>query len=130
MPHIDKYVDSKIPEGMSDANSLTFNGVDTNLLGACTDWIDVSTCHSLAFYVENKTGDTTVCKVGLEMSPDGNFNGGYHMVDGSMALITGEGHMHFHDIDSMSFVRLCVQTVQGGLSTSDFYMQAFRSNDD
>jgi len=113
MAHIERYINEPYP------------GIDTNTT-AVTAWVDVTTCESLAFYVEGKTGTNANHKIGIQMSPDGIFSGGFHMEDGSMSLITGEGHKHIANIDSMAYVRLAVQTVEGAASTCDLYLQVFR----
>jgi len=114
MAHITSYID------------IEYTDIDTNVVDSCTAWVDVTTCDALAFYIEGVTGNHTTHKIGLEMSPDGDFNGGYHMQDGSMELITGQGHKHLHDIESMKWVRLCVHTAEGSASTCNLYIQAFR----
>lgn len=126
--HLEVYVDSNKVLGMTQAQADSFDAVDTDTEDTATDWIDVSSCEFLAFYVDGDTGDHVFHKVGIQMSPDGIVNGGYHMQGGSMTLITGKGHGHLHDIESMSFIRLCVQTAEGSTSTSNFYLQAFRKD--
>lgn len=116
MAHIESYVNNKYTA--IDTDALTF-----------TEWVDVTTCDHISIYVEGKTGDHANHKIGIQMSPDGIFNGGFHMEDGGMVLITGAGHSHVHDVSSMEFVRLSVQTIEGATSTCDLYLQAFRHKD-
>lgn len=104
-------------------NNGYYAAQDTNNMTTVTAWVNVSDCEYVGFYVENKTGGKTTNKVGLQCSPDGIFNGGWH--DESNSLITGEGHM-FVDAMNMSWVRMAVHTVEGGISTSDFYLRPTR----
>jgi hypothetical protein len=101
-----------------------YPSVDTNT-SATTDWIDVSTCDKVSFYVEGKTGTHVTHKVGIQCSPDGVFNAGSHDEGGFPVFLTGEGHK-FIDSNNISFIRMFVETVEGGVSTCDLYLQGLR----
>ena len=99
-----------------------YTGIDTNIESE-TAWIDITTCKFISFYVEGKTGSHDTHKVGIQCSPNGTFNGGFH--NASSSLITGDGHTMI-DASNISHVRMAVDTVEGSTSTCDFYLQAFR----
>ncbi len=101
-----------------------YEDLDTDSTSTSTAWVDVTTCSFVSFYVEGITGDHDVHKVGVECSPDGTFNGGFH--DVADVIILGEGHYFVVLAENMRFIRLSVQTAEGGTSTCDFYLQAFR----
>lgn len=113
MAHISTYVNEKILS------------IDTNST-VSTGWYDVTRCDHLIFYVEGKTGDHSTHKIGVELSPDGVFNGGFYNESGAIETLVGEGYLEIHNVEAMKYVRLTVNTVEGSVSTCDVYLQGFR----
>ena len=106
-------------------NDAKYTAIDTDDTGedSATAWVDISMCDYVGFYVEGKTGTHATHKVGVQCSPDGTFNGGWH--DETDGLITGEGHILMEAMN-MSYIRIAVHTAEGATSTCDFYLEPLR----
>jgi len=101
-------------------------GMDVNDINSATDWFKVEPYVEFMIFVERKTGTETTFETCVEISPDGEFNGGCFVEDGAHVKLQGSGYMHIKNTRAIEYLSVHCKTIEGTPATVDVYIQGFR----